>query len=51
MIDKTQKKYELCIVLQIILLQDHIKDFVYKAVNGIGGIIIEGKITVKNLTF
>ena len=50
MIDKTQKS-ELCIVLQIILLQDHIKDFVYKAVNGIGGMTIKGKITVKNVTF
>ena len=36
-------------VLEIILLQDHIKDFVYKAVNGIVGMIIEGKITFKNL--
>ena len=36
-------------VLEIILLQDHIKDFVYKAVNGIAGIKIEGKITFQNL--
>ena len=34
--------------LEIILLQDHIKDFVYKVVNGIAGIKIEGKITFQN---
>ena len=36
-------------VLEVILLQDHKKDFVYKAVNNIAGMKIEGKITFKNL--
>ena len=36
-------------VLEIILLQDHIKDFLYKAVNDIAGMKIEGKITSKKL--
>ena len=30
-----QRKLEPYLVLEIILLQDHIKDFAYKAVNGI----------------
>ena len=36
-------------VLEIILLQDRIKDFAYKAVNGIAGMKIKGRITLKNL--
>ena len=36
-------------VLEIIPLQDHIKDFVYKAVNGIVRTKIRRKITLKNL--
>ena len=38
-----------CMVLENILLQDHLKDFLYKAVNDIAGMKIEGKITSKNL--
>ena len=49
MIGKMQRKLELCMVLKVILLQDHKKDFVYKAVNNIAGMKIEGKITFKNL--
>ena len=49
MIGKMQRKLELCMVLEVILLQDHKKDFVYKAVNNIAGMKIEGKITFKNL--
>ena len=44
-----QKKLELCMVLEIVLLQDHIQDLVYKAVNSIAVMKIEGKITSKNL--
>ena len=44
-----QKKLQLCMVLEIILLQNHITDFAYKVVNGIAGMIIEGRITFKNL--
>ena len=51
MIGKTQRKSELCMVLQIILLQDHVNDFAYKTVNGIAGMTIEEKITFKKLTF
>ena len=36
-------------VLEIILLQDHIKGFVWKALNDIAGMKIEGKIYFKNL--
>ena len=43
------RKLELYMVLEIILLQDHIKYFVYKAVNGIAGMKIEGRIMFKNL--
>ena len=38
-----------CMVLENILFQDHIKDFLYKAVNDIAGMKIEGKITSKKL--
>ena len=48
-LSKMQRKLELCMVLEIILLQDHIKDFVNKALSGIAGMKIEGKITFKNL--
>ena len=44
MIGKMCKKSELCMVLEIILLQDHTKDFVWKALNDIAGMKIEGKI-------
>ena len=44
-----QRKFELFMVLGIILLQDHIKDNVYKAVSGLAGMKIEEKITFKNL--
>ena len=44
-----QRKLELCMVLEIILLHDHMKDFAYKAVTGIAGMKIEGRITLKNL--
>ena len=49
MIGKIQRKLELFMVLGIILLQDHIKDIVYKAVSGLAGMKIEEKITFKNL--
>ena len=44
-----QRKLELCMVLEINLCQDHIKDFVYKVVNCIDGMKIQGKNTFKNL--
>ena len=44
-----QRNIELCMVLEIILLQDHIKDFAYEAVNGIAVKKIKGRITLKNL--
>ena len=39
------KEVKVCMVLETILLQTHIKNFVYKAVNGIARMKIEGKIT------
>ena len=39
------KEVKVCMVLETILLQTHIKNFVYKVVNAIAGMKIEGKIT------
>ena len=49
MIGKIQRKLEPCMVLGIILLENHIKEFAYKAVNGTAEMKIEGRITFKNL--
>ena len=42
-------KLEPCMVLETILLESHIKDFGYQAVNGIAWMKIERKITFKTV--
>ena len=44
-----QMKLKLCVVLEIILLQEYIKDLLWKAVNGIASMKIKGKTMFKNV--